>query len=612
MSSSNTPNRSVLEVIRTHAGARPDAPALYTENGTVISYLELVQRVDHTIKELRSLGINKGHRVAVVVSNDIASAILLLSLMHTTTCCPVNPAWSEAEIRNFLKALRPAAAVVLGGVSERTERAVAAHGVPVINATPRMGAVDLLLQGGALESPEVFSGFEDDALLLRTSGTTAEGKIVPLSMETVIAGASASARAYQLNQSDCRMNIMPFFHVQGLVGSLVCSLLAGGSVACLPTFEASSVLRWLKGDVVTWFSASPTMHRQLMDGEHGRPNFSEALRFVRCGSAALSPSLRKELEDCYRLPVIESYGMTEAHQIASTPLDIGRPTAGMMPTGSEVAVLTEDGTLVQDSSVTGELVVRGANVIRRYAWPPQATPQSFVGEWLRTGDQGHIAEDGSLLITGRIKELINRGGEKFSPYEVEDTLTRHPAVREAVVFPMPDPMYGEQAASAVVLRPGEKATEQELISFIGTYLSPYKVPRRVVQLDKIPTNASGKLARTGLAEELADKLEMPTTAEPATNITRPSNALEAALAGLWALALNRSTVGADQDFFALGGDSLAAMTLLTLVEEVFGVELSALVMFDRATSVADMAAEIQSLRQDASADGDRVGVGRAV
>lgn len=586
----------VLEIIRAHAVKQPDSVALYTGLGQPVTYVELIQSIESVLIQLRALGVEPGHRVAVVASNDVASATLLLSALSVATCCPINHSWSESEIRDFLRALKPAATIIVDGVSDKARRAVISQNIPLVEAESNgQAGNDITLRGNVFASTQ--SGrTSDDALLLRTSGTSAEGKIVPLSMGNIIAGANASVSAYNLNNNDCRLNVMPFFHIQGLVGSLIASLAAGGSVACMRSFEAESLFDWLQSDIVTWFSASPTMHRQLMYREHGRANISRALRFVRCGSAALTSSLRKELEEYYQLPVIESYGMTEAHQIASTPMPPRRPTSGMRPTGSEVAILTEEGNLVMEPGPLGEIVVRGANVIKRYVWPPQATDRSFTEGWLRTGDQGRLVEDGSLSVTGRIKDLINRGGEKFSPYEVEDALLRHPAVREAVVFPVPDRLYDEQAASAVVLRPGAMATEQDLSSFVANLVAPYKVPRRIIQREEIPTSPSGKIARGALAARLADELDRPKATIPPTNIASARNATEAALAGVWAMALDRPSVGIEEDFFKLGGDSLSAMTLLSLVDEALGVELPPLVMFDGVTSVARMAEEIRSVR----------------
>jgi oxalate---CoA ligase len=256
----------------------------------------------------------------------------------------------------------------------------------------------------------------------------------------------------------------------------------------------------------TWYTAVPTMHQAILArAERNREIVARSrLRFIRSSSASLPPQVMAELERVFRAPVIESYGMTEAsHQMASNPLPPRprKPGSVGLAAGPEVAVMDDAGSLLPRGAV-GEVVIRGPNVTRGYEANPEANAKAFTNGWFRTGDQGVLDDDGYLRLTGRLKELINRGGEKISPLEVDDVLMDHPAVQQVVTFAMPHEKLGEEVAAAVVLREGKIATERELRDFAATRLADFKVPRRVVLLPEIPKGATGKLQRIGLAKKL--------------------------------------------------------------------------------------------------------------
>ncbi len=591
------PGDSVLDIVRHHASLLPHAPALLVPGSPLVSYRALVSAVEETCAELRNLGLGRADRVAVVPPEGPAGVVVLLSLLETAVCCPVNPAFSGSECQALLKVMNPRAVLVPSGMArslrdaaDQCRTAIVETSVPTPGAAvrPRLSGVPLPPGGDPGEH-------KGDALLLRTSGTTAEGKIVALTRDNVVAAARATVRAYRLGPQDRRLNVMPLFHVQGLVGSMIASLVAGSSVVCLPSFDPAQTLRCLAEYEVTWFSASPTMHRKLLDL---RPGPLPRLRFVRCGSSALPTGLREELEAAYGVPVVESYGMSEAHQIASTPLSPAPAVGGMVPTGSRIGVLlggAADGRITTVPGSAGELVVSGPNVARGYLWPTEADGGGFVDGWLRTGDHGVLQADGSVSITGRIKELIDRGGEKIAPGEVEEALLSHPAVAEAAAFGIADPVYTEQVAAAVVLREGAQAAQRELIAHAGERLAAFKVPRRITVRGELPLNATGKVSRRTLAEEWAASPPQETPDAAAA----PRTALQAALAGLWGYALGVGTVGVDEDFFALGGDSLSAVSLLSTVETVLGVRLSPLALFDTVNTVEAMAEAVLALRGEA-------------
>jgi acyl-CoA synthetase (AMP-forming)/AMP-acid ligase II len=300
------------------------------------------------------------------------------------------------------------------------------------------------------------------------------------------------------------MNIMPLFHIHGLEAALLATLHAGGSVVCCPGFVAPKFLEWIEQFEPTWYTAVPTMHQSIASRARSQGIPANRLRFIRSCSSALPPSLMQELEDLFRVPVVEAYGMTEAaHQMASNPLPPRPHFAGSVgiAAGPEIAIMDEAGTLLPPGAL-GEIVIRGRNVTAGYENNPSANATAFTGGWFRTGDQGVLDDQGYLRLTGRLKEIINRGGEKISPLEVDAVLMDHPAVQQVVTFGMPHPKLGEEVAAAVVLRDGQKLDERTLRDFAAARLAPFKVPRRVVFLAEIPKGATGKLQRIGLAERL--------------------------------------------------------------------------------------------------------------
>ena len=309
-----------------------------------------------------------------------------------------------------------------------------------------------------------------------------------------------------LTAEDRGLNVMPLFHIHGLIAGLLAPLSAGSEVFCTPGFDALHFFRWMEEAHPTWYTAVPTMHQTILAraGKHATVIRANPLRFIRSSSSALAPQVIGELETTFNAPVVESYGMTEAaHQMASNllPPGVRKPGTVGVAAGPEVAVMDVEGQLLPRGSV-GEIVIRGANVTSGYQNNAKANAEAFTNGWFRTGDQGVLDPDGYLSITGRLKEIINRGGEKISPREVDEVLMDHPAVRQVVTFAVPHAKLGEDVAAAVVLREGAQVTEKELREFAGARLAPFKIPRTVVFLDEIPKGATGKLQRIGLAQKL--------------------------------------------------------------------------------------------------------------
>jgi acyl-CoA synthetase (AMP-forming)/AMP-acid ligase II len=350
------------------------------------------------------------------------------------------------------------------------------------------------------------AGPDDIALVLHTSGTTSRPKIVPLTQRNLCASARNIGTTLALTAEDRCMNVMPLFHIHGLMAAMLASLRVGASIFCTPGFNALKFFAWLKEAEPTWYTAVPTMHQAILARASRSREIIDAaeLRFVRSSSSSLPPQVMQELEQTFHAPVIEAYAMTEAsHQMTSNPLPprARKPGTVGVAAGPEVGIMDEGGELLPRGQV-GEVVIRGENVTPGYENNPKANAENFTNGWFRTGDQGVMDDEGYLTITGRLKEIINRGGEKISPREVDDIIMDHPAVQQVVTFAMPHAKLGEEVAAAVVLREGEQATERDIREFAARHLADFKVPRKVLFLDEIPKGPTGKLQRIGLADKL--------------------------------------------------------------------------------------------------------------
>jgi acyl-CoA synthetase (AMP-forming)/AMP-acid ligase II len=491
------------------AGGHDDAVAIAAHRGPPLTYAGLRALIDRSVRSLNELGIGRGDRVAIVLPNGPEMATAFLCVASAAASAPLNPAYKQDEFEFYLEDLKAKALIVEAGSETPALRAAEKLGVAVIALAPepQAGAGAFRLSGAAAGAAGRPGPAEpgDVALILHTSGTTSRPKIVPLAHANIWASARNIATTLELSASDRALNVMPLFHIHGLIAGLSAPLSRGGSVFCTPGFNALKFFAEMEEAKPTWYTAVPTMHQTVLTraGRHKDVVARHPLRFVRSSSASLPPTVIGELEAAFKCPVIEAYGMTEAtHQMASNPLNgIRKPGSVGLAAGPEVAIMDEKGRLL-DRGEIGEVVIRGENVTAGYESNPKANGEAFVEGWFRTGDQGVIDADGYLTLTGRLKEIINRGGEKISPREVDEALMDHPAVLQAVAFAVPHPMLGEDVGAAVVLREGLTATEQELGAFLSERLAAFKTPRKILFLAEIPKGATGKLQRIGLAQKL--------------------------------------------------------------------------------------------------------------
>jgi acyl-CoA synthetase (AMP-forming)/AMP-acid ligase II len=490
-----------------------DAPALHAPGGAPLSYSELRRLIGETSRALHAQGIRRGDRVAFVLDNGPELAAVFLGVTATATAAPLNPAYRAEEFEFYLSDLHAKLLLIEKGKDSPALAVAAKLGIAVarVVATPAQGAGQFTLEfpesaDATPTTPEPVTP-NDIALVLHTSGTTSRPKIVPLSHKNVCTSAGNVRDTLALTSADRNINIMPLFHIHGLIAATLAPLSAGATVCCSPGFNALKFFSWMSEIRPTWYTAVPTMHQAiLMRAPKNRDVIAaHPLRFIRSSSAAMPPQVIEELEQTFGAPVIESYGMTEAaHQMASNrlPPGIRKPGTVGPSAGPDVRVVDTEGDPVAPD-VVGEIVIRGENVTAGYENNPKANAEGFIKGWFRTGDQGKMDEDGYVTITGRLKEIINRGGEKISPREVDEVLLDHPAVAQCVTFAVPHDKLGEEVAAAVVLREGvEPADERQLRDFAAARLADFKVPRKIVILPEIPKGATGKIQRIGLAEKL--------------------------------------------------------------------------------------------------------------
>ncbi len=500
---------SIFEILNAGDPARP---AIGAPGAASMTYGDLRAIAEGTRTALRAMGVGPKDRVAIVLPNGPLMASSFLVTACAASTAPLNPAYRRDEFEFYLGDLRPKLLLLAKGDETPARAAAGALGIAVAEIEAPEGApAGVFAFAGEVSagSPVPDGGpttANDEALVLHTSGTTSRPKVVPLTNANLAASARHIRDTLHLTADDVGLNIMPLFHIHGLIASLLSSMAAGAHVVCTPGFNALKIFSWFAEVNPTWYTAVPTMHQAILGRADRNRDIIDRmrLRFVRSSSSSLPPPVMAELERTFGAPVIEAYGMTEAsHQMASNRLPPGKRKAGTVgaPAGPEIAIMDEAGIILPPGA-EGEVVIRGPNVFSGYENNPGANASAFANGWFRTGDQGMFDEDGHLTITGRLKEIINRGGEKVAPREVDDIIQSHPAVAQVVTFAMPHDKLGEEVAAVVVLREGQSATEHEIREFASRYLADFKVPRKILFRDEIPKGATGKLQRIGLAEKL--------------------------------------------------------------------------------------------------------------
>ena len=493
-----------MSIVELYQGSQTD-PAISAPSRPGITHGELRSQTKALGRQLRAADIGPDDRVALVLPNGPAMAAAFAGFSPWCATAPLNPAYKADEFDFYLADLDARALVVERGSTSPAVDVAASRGVRVLHLEEGEAAGSVHLSGVA-EAPVASRGDGDIALILHTSGTTSRPKMVPLSQANLAASARNIAGTLRLVTHDRCLNIMPLFHIHGLMAPVLASLAAGAEVVCTPGFDALRFFSWIKETEPTWYSAVPTMHQAILARARRNRDAVEGcrLRFIRSSSASLPSTVMADLESTFDAPVIEAYAMTEAaHQMCSNPLPpAARKPGSVGPSaGPEVAILDDQGQTLATGG-EGEIAIRGANVTAGYVNNPEANANAFHGDWFRTGDQGVMDADGYVRITGRLKEIINRGGEKVAPLEVDEALLAHDAVQQACTFAMPHAKLGEEVAAAIVVADGAAVTEAELKAFVARRLADFKAPRRFAFVDEIPKGPTGKIQRIGLAKTL--------------------------------------------------------------------------------------------------------------
>ncbi|HKN73449.1 MAG TPA: acyl--CoA ligase [Terriglobales bacterium] len=476
------------------------------ELGIRVTYDSLRQQVLAMANALASAGIRRGDAVAIALPNGLPAIVSFLAASIAGTAAPLNPAYPYEEFHFFLGDTNARILLCPAVGAEFVRSAAADRKIPVLSVEMSdQGNVHLLDAATGVSATEPTA--DDIALILHTSGSTGRPKRVPLRHYNLAVSSANIANTYALSEADVSLCIMPLFHIHGLIGSTMATLLSGGVVVVPLKFNALSFWRTVREHRVTWYSGVPTMHQLVLNRTHHKAVEAASLRFIRSCSAPLSPELIHKMEDVFGVPFVEAYGMTEAaHQMTSNPLPPRHRKPGSVGVGAglRIAIMDKEGNQL-GTNQRGEVAIQGANVFRGYANNPEANAHAFVNGWFRTGDEGLLDEDCYLHLTGRIKDIIIRGGENIAPHEVDEILLRHSAVAAAVTFGCVHPTLGEEVAAAVVLHERHGATEAALIKHCRELLAEYKCPKKIYLVDSIPTTATGKIRRRAVAAALTDE-----------------------------------------------------------------------------------------------------------
>lgn len=567
------PTGTIHGLLATRAALDPEVPALLSPGRADLSVGALVRRLNEIREFLNGRGLGRGDRVAVLAGLGPEAAVAALGVAGSAVCIPISPL-APAELDVALAETGAKALLAPTGAGAPVREAVKRRGLALLVGTISPGAEpgSFDLAGGEAGMATHPGPAEEDevALVLRTSGTTSAPKLVPSTHGQLLARADKSSRLLGLTESDRSLCPMPLCYAHGLYSGVITPLAGGGSAIVPHQFDEATFLSCLRELSPTWYTAGATHHRAILGWlrRAAADMPAHSLRFARSGAASLPRATREELEALLGVPVVEAYGSSETGIItANPPHGHRKPGSVGVSTEMDFEVRDEHGAVVPPG-VPGEVLVRGPEVFSGYEGDEELNRRSFSDGWFRSGDRAVLDEDGYLTLAGRIDELINRGGEKVSPVEVERVLLERDGVAEAVVFAVPHPSLGAEVAAAVRLRPGSAAGEAELRRSLAQHLAPFKVPRRIVVVSELPTGPTGKPVRAELAERLG--LTGNTEDPPEHERAGP---LEEILAGFWGEALERGDVRPDDDFFQLGGDSLSAVELLAALEEELHVSL---------------------------------------
>jgi oxalate---CoA ligase len=557
---------TIGDVLADHAARDPDAAAIVCPGLESLSFGDLARRIQQIGTQLRAAGIGPASRVGIALQRGPEAALLSVTVCCTASVLPINPNLPPAELRAELERIRLDALIVPADAGLPDWASAAGEGFGLFKATKAISSFGEIaleqvrpIQRSRPASPVTARSW---AAIFRTSGTTGASKRVPVTHENLIEMARKMERWLKLSPADRSACILPIYYNAGFKATLLAPLLIGCSVALPASTSPADIHRWLAELRPTWLTAAPAFLQAVVEKLQARVGGTpdHSLRFVLSTASFLPEATGTALERLLAVPIVEFYGLCEAGMMTAPalPPELARAgSVGRIPEG-ELAVRDDKGAFVRPGQA-GEVVLRGPSVMPGYLFDDiDGVPSGLQDGWLSTGDLGIIDREGFLTIVGRTKEIINRGGEKISPYDVEKALLRHPAVREAAAFAVPHPRLGENVGAAVVLHAGVEATFPQLIDFIYDRLAPFQMPRHIHIVESLPVGPTGKISRPQLSAAFAHHRR---------TTQRPAASLEIVIADIWQRVLERTDIGMDDDFFEIGGDSLQATEMLLELEE---------------------------------------------
>ena len=597
---------TIGKAIRHYAGLQPDHVAVLSSGFEPLSYRELQHIIVDVRASLRHAGLGCRARIAIAIPDGPQAALAIVAVACSAVSIPLNPNQTLRELEICLATLRPDAILLLQGSDSIFRRAAKIRDIMLVEIS-RSKANSLLFTIVETKAPAATAFVEFDeptpdapAFILQTSGTTSEPKLIPFSHRNMLAAAARHKSWYDLTPRDRCLSLSPIYYSHGLKVTFLTPLLTGGSVAFPTDVSKFDYTEWFSNLGPTWYSAGPTLHRLILD-LNSSPERME-MKIIRCallrgGGAPLPRHVLDGLQSTLGVPVLEHYGSSEAALIASNgPRQGGsKPGTCGVPWPGTLIIVAEDGTRLAPGE-QGEVLVGGPTLISGYLDAPELNQASFLDGWFKTGDVGSLDEDGFLTLHGRKTDVINRGGEKISPIEIDQALMRHPAVAEAAAFSVPHSRLGEDIAAAVVLRSHMTASPVELRRYLQEHLTPFKVPGRIVIRDQLPKGKTGKIVRRQLSASLEERTAIETQLVSAgleKNTTADSILVEQ-LTDLWERLLQYSPLSPDDDFFEKGGDSLLAMEMLHEVAQLIGQPVPSLTLFE-ARTIRQLAQELVKL-----------------
>ena len=579
---------TIRHAIARHSATQPDRPAIVSHGLRALSYQALHAIIRDVESTLQAAGYAPDAKIAIAFPNGPYAALAIVAISCCATAIPINPKQTADEIETCLNSLRPDAVLALQNHDTAARRLAERHGIPIIEAMPA-GDKTIGFTMDAAQRPMGKMVSQDEprpesvAFILQTSGTSAKPKSIPFTHRNMLAAAARLQAWFSLTCEDRCLGVSPVYYSHGLKVTVFTPLITGGSVAFPEDPTKFDQTQWFKGLKPTWYSAGPTLHRLIFDQMKDKTDGKTAhsLRFLLSGGAPLPADVREGLQQTLGVPVLDHYGSSEAAQIAANLVTPGRSKPGTcgIPWPGTLRIADEDGKKLPQGE-QGEILLRGPTLTSGYLGDPQLNKASFVDGWFKTGDIGSIDRDGFLTIHGRKNDIVNRGGEKIWPGDVDSALLRHPAIADAAAFAVPHPQLGEDVAAAIVLKPGMTVDILELRNYLSEKLAAFKIPRQITVVNELPKGATGKVQRRRLTETFKLSSQVPAAQAAATD---GKDGLSFELTKVWRRLLNSASFGIDDDFFEIGGDSLLAVEMICEIEQIVGHAVSMSILFEAAT-----------------------------